>query len=60
MVSTRGLPKVISQDNALNFVTADKQIKQLYKRIDWNQVEKYCLNLPEPIKFEFGPPLAAH
>ena len=39
-VGRRGMPEVIQSDNAKNFKTADKELRQLYRSIDWNKVEE--------------------
>ena len=39
-VARRGTPNKMFSDNATNFKAADKEIRLLYKSIDWNEVKK--------------------
>jgi hypothetical protein len=59
-IARRGMPSTISSDNGTQFKAASKEMKKLYLMIDWKRIQKMCIDLPQPIKFIFNPPIAPH
>ena len=60
MIARRGHPEVIYSDNAKSFHKASRQMQKLYRQLDWDKVERFCLKLPAQIQFRFSAPLAPH
>ncbi|XP_070579291.1 uncharacterized protein [Ptychodera flava] len=58
MVNRRGLPKQVLSDNGSNFVASDKELRELVKQLDKDQLKGSTAN--QGIKWHFNPPLAAH
>lgn len=47
---------MIHCDNARTFEMADRELKKLYKSLDWAKIQKHFIQLPERIEFNFCPP----
>ena len=58
MVSRLGKPEEVVSDNGGNFVAADKEVRELVKRLDQNLIIKSAAN--RSIKWLFDPPLSPH
>ena len=58
MVNRRGLPLEVISDNGGNFVGADKELRELVKKLDEDKIQGSMAN--QGIKWHFNPPLASH
>jgi hypothetical protein len=57
-VGHRGRPNVFYSDKATQFVAADKNLKELFKSIDFSQIQNHSLGGDTPIQWEFSTPYA--
>lgn len=60
MIARRGMPTDIYSDNAPTFTCADRQMKELYARIEWPRFLKTLQELPKPVNFHLIPARAPH
>jgi hypothetical protein len=58
MISCRGLPLEVISDNSTNFVAAERELRELFKAMDKNEIKKSMTN--QRIKWRFNPPGASH
>ena len=58
-IARRGYVKFLYMDNALNFHKAEAELKRLYQSLDWKRIEKFFIEIPQPIQFEYVTPLAS-
>ena len=58
MTSRRELPVEVISDNGTNFEAADRELRELFKLIDKNEIKKSMSN--QHIKWRFKPPGASH
>lgn len=58
MVSRRGLPEVMVSDNGTNFVSGDRELKELVAGLDKDKIQTSAAN--KGIKWHFNPPGAPH
>ena len=58
MTSRRGLPEEVISDNGSNFVSAERELKELVEKLDQDKVKKSAAK--KGIKWYFNPPLAPH
>ena len=53
-----GLPKTMFSDNGTNFQCASKELKRLFKAINWNKVQEECSQ--KGIQWSFAVEAAPH
>lgn len=58
MVSRRGLPQLMVSDNGTNFVSGDRELRELVMALDKDRIEHSTAN--KGIKWIFNPPGAPH
>ena len=58
-IARRGYVKFLYMDNARNFHKAETQLKILYKTLNWDRIERFCIEVPAPIQFHYVTPLAS-
>jgi hypothetical protein len=58
MNSRRGLPLEVISDNGTNFVAAERELRELFKAMDKNEIKKSMTN--QRIKWRFNSPGASH
>ena len=58
MASRRGLPQEMTSDNGTNFVSANRELKELVAQLDTKIVQKSTAN--KGVKWHFNPPAAPH
>ena len=58
MVSRRGLQEVMVSDNGTNFVSGDRELKELVAGLDKDKIQTSAAN--KGIKWHFNPPGAPH
>ena len=58
MTSRRGLPEEVISDNGSNFVSAERELKELVEKLDQDKVKKSAVK--KGIKWYFNPHLAPH
>ena len=60
LIARRGHPRVVYCDNAKQFKRCDLEMKRLYQHMDWEQIERYLIQLPSRIEFRYSAPIAPH
>ncbi len=60
LCSRRGVPRTIWSDNAKSFQKCSRELQKLYKSIDKEKLTRLCLQLPEPVSWQFIPERAPH
>ncbi|XP_046581476.1 uncharacterized protein LOC124288928 [Haliotis rubra] len=58
MVNRRGLPQEVISDNGTNFVGAVKELKELFRNLDQDAVQRSLAN--RGVKCHFNPPYSPH
>lgn len=58
MASRRGLPKVMFSDNGSNFISAERELRELVEQLDQEKIYKSTAS--NGIKWKFNPPAAPH
>ena len=58
MTSRRGLPDEVISDNGSNFVSAERELKELVEKLEKEKIQSSAAN--KGIKWYFNPPLAPH
>jgi hypothetical protein len=56
--SRRGYSRHLYSDNGSQLVYAAAQVKRLYAHLDHERIQKFLLEMPEPIQWHFSAPLA--
>ena len=58
MVNQRGLPREMLSDNAANFVTAERELRELVEALDQSKIAQSTAN--KGVMWHLNPPLAPH
>ena len=58
MTSRRGLPDEVISDNGSNFISAERELKELVEKLEKEKIQSSAAN--KGIKWYFNPPLAPH
>ena len=58
MSSRRGLALEVISDNRMDFVAAERELRELFKATDKNEIKKSMTN--QRIKWRFNPPGTSH
>jgi hypothetical protein len=59
-IARRGHCVAIYCDNGRSFEKADRELKKLYRAIDWGSLQRRMIELPARIEFKFNPSYAPH
>jgi hypothetical protein len=59
-IARKGMIRTLTTDNAKTFLKADRDLKKLWTKLDFEKIQKFALNLPERVEWQFITARAPH